>query len=256
MKLIGHSSIAYTQPIFSIGKKHFERLGGRERYFDPSHVSNMSAWYKADSIVGLNEGDLVTTWSDSSGSGHDLVQNTAGNKPTYHASGGGPNNLPSVEFVFGSSDYMSTSDIIISSAASISYAMYVKSPVRTLSNNLASFGTAFRLRIYTTADGIYWTGGGGTDITDNWRSGFSCNEIAKKPFFKNGFYLQYESNWSSGSNPDIASGTWYVGRTGSTHMGATLAELILYNASLDPYVYAPLFHQYFERKYGKLTVYS
>lgn len=51
--------------------------------FSPSDIAGLQLWLKADAITGLNDGDAVTTWSDSSGQGNDVTQATAGNKPTY-----------------------------------------------------------------------------------------------------------------------------------------------------------------------------
>ncbi len=260
MKLVGHSSVSYTQAIFPVGKKHLERLGGRERYFDPSHVSEMSAWYKADAIVGFNEGDPLDTWSDSSGNGHTMTQSNAVNKPTYHASGAGANSLPCVEFPLEGSYYMNATDIIIGDAAPITFAMYVKSPYDT-TNYIVSFaGDVFQIKAQATARSLTaanWSGNSEYDITDNWRSGFGCNDAAKKkPFFKNGFYLQYDNYFGANANANIASGTWTLGRCSLDYMQGFIAELIIYNAIVDPYVYAPLFHQYFVRKYGAIAVYS
>lgn len=36
----------------------------------PDQVANLLAWWKADSLVGTNNGDLVDTWTDSSGNSH------------------------------------------------------------------------------------------------------------------------------------------------------------------------------------------
>ena len=51
--------------------------------FSPSDVSGLKLWLKADAIVGLSDGDPVTTWADSSGEGRDAAQATASKKPTY-----------------------------------------------------------------------------------------------------------------------------------------------------------------------------
>ena len=47
-----------------------------------STISSLKAWYKADSITGLNDGDLVPTWSDSSNSNF-TASAAAGYRPTY-----------------------------------------------------------------------------------------------------------------------------------------------------------------------------
>lgn len=40
-------------------------------------------WFDASKITGLNDGDAVGTWNDSSGNGYDATQATADNKPIY-----------------------------------------------------------------------------------------------------------------------------------------------------------------------------
>lgn len=42
-----------------------------------------SAWYRTDALTGFNNGDAVTTFTDSSGNGYDAVQGTASKRPTY-----------------------------------------------------------------------------------------------------------------------------------------------------------------------------
>jgi hypothetical protein len=65
---------------------------------DPPDISSLEAWYKADSIVGLNDGDDVTPWQDQSGNGRHLSQSQPGSwvEPTYIASA--VNGLPAVDF--------------------------------------------------------------------------------------------------------------------------------------------------------------
>lgn len=64
----------------------------------PTDVSGLVFWLKADSL-SLSDGQDVTTWQDSSATGRDVTQGTAGNRPTYIASG--LNGLPVVRFAYG-----------------------------------------------------------------------------------------------------------------------------------------------------------
>src|SRR3990167_3932393 len=52
----------------------------------PDSISGLQLWLKADAITGLNDGDSVTTWTDSSGNSNDATQSTAANKPIYKTS--------------------------------------------------------------------------------------------------------------------------------------------------------------------------
>lgn len=49
----------------------------------PDSISGLKLWLKADAITGSNDGDSVTTWTDSSGNTNNATQSTAANKPTY-----------------------------------------------------------------------------------------------------------------------------------------------------------------------------
>jgi hypothetical protein len=55
-------------------------LGGS---FSPANVSGLAIWLKADAIIGLADGDPVTTWEDSSTNNRDATQATSASKPTY-----------------------------------------------------------------------------------------------------------------------------------------------------------------------------
>lgn len=72
---------------------------------DLTEITDLKAWYKADEIGGLSDGDPVTTWSDSSGNSVDLSQ-TGSARPTYKTSI--INGLPVVRFD-GSDDLLSSS---------------------------------------------------------------------------------------------------------------------------------------------------
>ena len=63
--------------------------------WDPSQLSSLAAWYKADAITGLSDGDPVSTWSDESASGWDATASST-DRPTYKTSI--LNGLPVVRF--------------------------------------------------------------------------------------------------------------------------------------------------------------
>ena len=59
-------------------------------------TSGLTAQWESDSIVGLNDGDGITTWADLSGNGHDATQSSATLKPAYNTNIFGTK--PSVKF--------------------------------------------------------------------------------------------------------------------------------------------------------------
>ena len=70
----------------------------------PTDITTLKLWLKANAIVGLNDGDVVTTWSDASGNGNDAIQSTVAKKPIYKTNI--VNGLPVVRFD-GTDDYFS-----------------------------------------------------------------------------------------------------------------------------------------------------
>ena len=70
--------------------------------FSPPKISGLKLWLKADSL-SLSNNDPVASWTDSSGSGNDAAQSTAGNKPIFNTNI--INSLPAVQFD-GTDDFM------------------------------------------------------------------------------------------------------------------------------------------------------
>lgn len=68
-------------------------------------MDGLVLWLDASQIVGLNDGDPVSTWPDSSGNGNDATQATASKKPTYET--GVQNGLPVVR-LDGVDDFLRT----------------------------------------------------------------------------------------------------------------------------------------------------
>ena len=64
--------------------------------FSPINISGLIAWWDADQITGLADGEAVTTWTDASGAGANITQATANRKPLYKT--GVINGLPTVRF--------------------------------------------------------------------------------------------------------------------------------------------------------------
>src|SRR6185503_14515658 len=82
--------IGFTQDVFS--------------GFQASDFGTCRAWFKAD-VLSLNDGDAVTTWTDSSGNSRNATQSTGANKPLFKT--GAANGHPALLFD-GSNDYMQT----------------------------------------------------------------------------------------------------------------------------------------------------
>src|SRR5580765_10921 len=70
--------------------------------FDPTSIAGLKPWLKADAL-SLSDGDPVTTWADSSGSGYDVASSGA-QRPIYHT--GIVNGKPALQFVSVVSQFM------------------------------------------------------------------------------------------------------------------------------------------------------
>jgi len=54
--------------------------------FSPRQLGGMQAWYRADAITGLADGDPVASWVDSTANARTLTQSTADYRPAYKVS--------------------------------------------------------------------------------------------------------------------------------------------------------------------------
>lgn len=63
---------------------------------EPDAITGLQLWLDANAIVGLVDGDPVSTWDDESGNGNDATQGTAANQPVYKTNI--VNGLPVVRF--------------------------------------------------------------------------------------------------------------------------------------------------------------
>lgn len=82
----------------------------------PDAVSGLALWLKADSL-SLNDGDPVSTWTDSSGNGHDFT-GTGSNRPIYKT------NIinstkPVLRFASASTQYLVSSAIDLTAASGV-----------------------------------------------------------------------------------------------------------------------------------------
>ena len=62
--------------------------------FSPDQIAGLQLWLKADAITGLADADAITTWTDSSGNGHNATQVDVLRKPIFKTNI--KNSLPAV----------------------------------------------------------------------------------------------------------------------------------------------------------------
>lgn len=94
-----------------VGSRIPQIYGHGDDEFDPSTISGLQVWLKADAIEGLSDGQAVTTWEDSSGQNHDA---THSNSPVLKTNI--INGLPVVRYN-GTSQYHDLGDLSASFAS-------------------------------------------------------------------------------------------------------------------------------------------
>src|SRR3954453_4781503 len=75
--------------------------------FAPDQLSGLQVWLKSYAIAGKSDSDAVSSWTDSSGGGHNFTEAT--NTPTYRTNI--KNGLPTVRFADGTSQILSGGDL-------------------------------------------------------------------------------------------------------------------------------------------------
>ncbi len=80
---IGGLALAAAANAGPVGLRLPKPASGGGSSFVPGDIAGMQLWLDASQIVGLNDGDPVTDWPDSSGNGYDYAQATGSKQPTY-----------------------------------------------------------------------------------------------------------------------------------------------------------------------------
>lgn len=93
--IIGIAGTAITKP-----------GGSNVAAFNPTTISGLTVWLKADTGITKDGSNLVSAWNDQSGNNNHFAQATGANQPLYTASA--QNGLPSIVFD-GTNDYLTTS---------------------------------------------------------------------------------------------------------------------------------------------------
>lgn len=198
--------------------------------FSPPDIAGLTVWLKADGL-SLNNNDPVSTWTDSSGNGHDATQ-SGGSRPVYKT--GIKNSKPAVLFAGG--QYMSGS-------LTLSQPMTVFFVIQHLNTGTdyqfyldgASNRVAF-VRLVTGSDGYDLFAGADAVVSQaqdsNWHYLSGVVNGASSIVAINGTAT---TGLDSGSNS--LGSTYYLGCFGPTpgmfYMDGYIAEMIIYNSALN-----------------------
>ncbi|MBO9610639.1 MAG: DUF4832 domain-containing protein [Paenibacillaceae bacterium] len=222
-------------------------------------------WLKADSITGLNNGDNVSAFADSSGNANHAVQNTSAKQPKYYANV--VNGKAAVRFD-GTDDYMSmgspASLNLQNDATIITVAKSQGTAVRGIYGRgealrISSSDTAARLWVRNTSHTVQTVSGTVYSGTWNALGGTYSQADGKLNFYKNGSlagsgYLGGQIRNISPDDQPNTIGAYMAWHTGDqkyidSFFQGDIAEVIIYNRVLTANERQDVF-AYLSAKYG------
>lgn len=215
--------------------------------FDPSSVSSLAMWEKADAITGISNGGAVATWSDSSGNGRDLTQATAGNRPTYQTNV--INGKPVVRFAAASTQYITNSTNFTTPVTVIYVGKQTGGSngrvLSSVANNwLLGYWSGGKNQAYFEG----WVSSVGTPATDtNWHIYSAVETGSLSTVYADGSQIYSNASGVAGPN-GISVGCWASG--GPTECSnVDIAEVLVYSSALSSGDRANI-EDYLNRKYG------
>ena len=212
-------------------------------------IPTPSAWYKADSITGLSDGDRVTAVVDSSGSGHSLAPVSDAIGPIYRPAG--INGIPTLEFTGSATETMSSS--LSMSQNNITMIAVIKSDLISGNHNILDSsmvgGVGFRqttTSISVVVRGILAstvlttgavTAGESLIVSTAW-------DTARSVGYKNGTV-----GTSNAYTPAMTAGTTLLIGGGSSTWDGFISEVIIYHRQVTTEERATI-HSYLQDKYS------
>src|SRR3989442_11054914 len=129
---------------------------------DPRSLPQLWAWFDATYPNGFGaalpaDAAAMSQWNDLSGNGRHLVQATGANQPLFRLTGG-PNNLPSVNFVYN------TDTMQIATAGAKARPITVVGVFKNTVADDASYHMAVTFNAQRIGVGLDWTGANNTFI--------------------------------------------------------------------------------------------
>lgn len=198
----------------------------------PAAIAGMMVWFEADAITGLNDGDAVSTWPDSSSNGSDLTQSTGSNKPVYKT--GIVNGRPVVRFD-GTDDKMATEALTQAQPITSFVVARTNAPAGGSHHTLWSNGSGGIQHYLTLTDGFHsmWGGSaltGTTDRTQGWHVFEAVYNGASSVGAIDGITDPAVGNVGAG---DFSASALQVGTNNASFLGGDVAEVILYDSELS-----------------------
>lgn len=209
--------------------------GKTSKFFAPNELGGLQMWLKADAIVGLSDGEAISTWEDSATSNFDGTQ-SGGNRPIYKT--GILNSLPIVRFD-GTNDYFNIGDFSGMSEGEIFVVLKIDTdPPAGDQTGMWSFNASDATAHYPWTDGNIYenfgttarkTVGNPTPSLAGWRiySIYSATNDYQA-------FIDGTSVFSTATNTTQFQSGGTFGRSSSIrYLDGDVAEIILYRAKLS-----------------------
>ncbi len=205
-------------------------------------AANLQLWLKADAITGLNDGDRVTTWIDSSGNSRDATQSVAADKPTYKTNI--LNGKPVVRFAASNSEFMNLPDFLTGfSAGEIFIVVKLNNdPPAVGDGGIWNFGSDGIATHYCYIDGVVYDEfattarkdtGNQTPSLAAWRLYNISSQANEWTSRLDGTQVFTTATNTVGWTTSPTIGTSTVGATPTYYCDGDIAELLLYSAVLS-----------------------
>lgn len=202
--------------------------------FNPTSVTGLVVWLKADAITGKVAADPISQWDDSSGGGFHAVQATSNLQPTYQTATG-PNSKPYVRF-----NPTTTPDYLESSPGSKSqpntfFLVYRISTTVNFPCLLASNNGTDRNQVYMQNQDLSFYAGAvqesGTVLADNtWAVVEAVFNGASSVLYLNGTSIK-AADVGAGAEATLRLGADSSALSGDGNQD--MAEVLFYNAAVS-----------------------
>lgn len=197
--------------------------------FSPSDIAGLIRWYDAQSIVGLNDGDAVASWTDKTGTTN-LTAATSDQRPLFVASSSTFGNKACVHFD-GSNDKLTNS-----SPADSSMTVFVVAYRTNTANSALICFVNNNAEIYNNSSGpwAYFSATGIGAMSNNAQS--SGVVIAKYTDTTSVSCRTQSGSWTTGDPNDAYddAGLMYLGNSSASQpMDVFVGEVLIYNSALS-----------------------
>ena len=227
----GNVSNQYTDTgTFSVKLRVTNASGSDERerteYITVIPGSGLQLWLRADSITGLNDGDPVDEWTDSSGNGNNATQ-TGGNRPTYRTDI--INGRPVVRFN-GSTNYLDFTSMNMQPATVFAVVKYelpaVNAPFLGNDTNNSYVG-------YYDNTIYYYSTVGNMNVANTTPAAFQIITAHAQPPGSNSSIRIDGSPVVSGNYNWGTSTFVFIGRRNTERFEGDIAEVLIYSTNLN-----------------------